>query len=207
VSGPPGCVASTPSRVVACRRPCLRVARASGVDDVAGVTILGLPACVDEPVLDRRAPRVGGTLGCATRVHRGLGALCTPIVPRTPLLADAGRRALVLLDGRLLDECLHLVVQVPRLGRRGGGHGPQQRRGGDELLARSRGRVWIVDIEVSVDTITSFPAQLTRVFATRRGFSRDGGLEQPHRPVLFCQFGFELACLGQLRVDVGPPRW
>jgi hypothetical protein len=111
-------------------------------------------------------------------------------------LADAGRRALVLLDGRLLDECLRLAVQVLRLGRRGGGHGPQQHRGGDELLARSRGRVWIVDIEVSVDTITVLPAQLTRVFAARRGFSRDGGSEQPHRPVLFCQFGFELACLG-----------
>jgi hypothetical protein len=73
-------------------------------------------------------------------------------------LADAGRRALGLLDGRLLDECLRLAVQVPRLGRRGGGHGPQQRRGGDELLARSQGRVWIVDIEVGVDAIAGLPA-------------------------------------------------
>jgi hypothetical protein len=54
------------------------------------------------------------------------------------LLVDAGRRAFGLLDGRLLDERLRLAVQVPRLGRRGGGHGLQQRCSCDELLARSR---------------------------------------------------------------------
>jgi hypothetical protein len=43
------------------------------------------------------------------------------IVPRVPLLADAGRRALGLLDGRLLDERLHLAVQVSRLGCRRAG--------------------------------------------------------------------------------------
>jgi hypothetical protein len=48
-----------------------------------------------------------------------------PIVPRVPLLADAGRRALVLLDDRLLDERLRLTVQVSRFGCRGGGHCPQ----------------------------------------------------------------------------------
>jgi hypothetical protein len=39
-------------------------------------------------------------------------------------------------------------------------------------------------------------AQLTRAFATRSGFSRDGGTEQPHRAVFFCQLGLELSCLG-----------
>jgi hypothetical protein len=45
---------------------------------------------------------------------RGLAA---PVVPRAPLLTDAGRQAFGLLDGRLLDERLRLAVQVPRLGR------------------------------------------------------------------------------------------
>jgi hypothetical protein len=87
------------------------------------------------------------------------------------------------LDGRLLDECLHFAVQVPRFWRRGGGHGPQQCRGSDELLARSRGRVWIVDVEVGVDAIAGLPAQLMRAFAARGGFSSDRGTEQPHRAI------------------------
>jgi hypothetical protein len=70
-------------------------------------------------------PGLAGALSYTTRVHRGLEALRTPIVLRAPLLADAGRRAFGLLDGRLLDECLRLAVQVPRLRRQGGGHGPQ----------------------------------------------------------------------------------
>jgi hypothetical protein len=65
--------------------------------------------------------------------------LRAPIVPRAPLLADAGRRVFGLLDGRLLDERLRLAVQVPRFRGRRGGHGPQQCRGSDELLARSWG--------------------------------------------------------------------
>jgi hypothetical protein len=93
--------------------------------------------------------------------------LRTPIIPRTPLLADAGRRASGLLDGRLLDERLLLTVQVPRLGRRRGGHGPQQCCGGNELLARSRGRIRIVDVEVGVDAIAGLSTQLTRAFAAR----------------------------------------
>jgi hypothetical protein len=121
-------------------------------------------------------------------------------------LADAGHRAFGLLDGRLLDERLRLAVQVPRLGRRRGGHGPQQCRGGDEILARSWGHIWGVDVEIGVDAIAGLSAQLTRAFATRGGFPRDGGAKQPHRAVLFRQLGLELARLGQLRVDVGPPR-
>jgi hypothetical protein len=38
------------------------------------------------------------------------------VVLRVPLLVNAGRGALSLLHGRLLDERLRLAVQVPRLG-------------------------------------------------------------------------------------------
>jgi hypothetical protein len=131
-------------------------------------------------------------------------ALHTPVVPRAPLLADAGRRAFGLLDGRLLDERLRLAVQVPSLGRRWGGHGLQQCRGGDELLACSRRRVRVVDVEVGINAIAGLPAQLPRAFAARGCFPRNGGAKQPHRAVLFRQLGLELARLGQLRVDVGP---
>jgi hypothetical protein len=58
-------------------------------------------------------------------MYRGFRPLRATIIPRVPLLTDAGRRALGLLDGRLLDERLRLTVQVPRLGCRGSGHGPQ----------------------------------------------------------------------------------
>jgi hypothetical protein len=104
----------------------------------------------------------------------------------------------------LLDERLRLAVQVPRLGRRGGGHGPQQRRGGNELLACSRGRVRVVDVEVSVDAIAGLSAQLACSFAARGGFPGDGGPKQPHRAVLLRVLGFKLVRLSQLCVDVGP---
>jgi hypothetical protein len=39
------------------------------------------------------------------------------VVPRAPLLTDAGRRAFSMLNGRLLDERLRLAVLVSRLGR------------------------------------------------------------------------------------------
>jgi hypothetical protein len=71
-------VAPTPSRVVARHRPCLRVARPPSVDDVAGVAILGLPARVEDPVLDRRVPWVGGAFRCTSRVYRWFGALPPP---------------------------------------------------------------------------------------------------------------------------------
>jgi hypothetical protein len=75
------------------------------------------------------------------------------VVPRTALLVYARRQALGLLHGRLLDESLRLVVQVSHLGRRGRGHGPEQRRSCDELLTRAWWRVWVVDIEVGVDAL------------------------------------------------------
>jgi hypothetical protein len=115
VSGPPGYRSARPVEGGR-HRPRLRVACPSGVDDFVGVAILGLPARVKESLLGRRAPRVGRTLRCTSRMHRWLGALRTPVVQRAPLLADAGRRAFGLLDGRLLDERLRLAVQVPRLG-------------------------------------------------------------------------------------------
>jgi hypothetical protein len=73
-------------------------------------------------------------------------------------------------------------------------------------MARSWGRVWVVDVEVEVDALAGLLAKLTRAFATPRGFSGDGGSKQPHHAVLLRELGFELACLSQLRVDVGPPR-
>jgi hypothetical protein len=169
-----------------------------------GIAILGLPARVEEPLFGRRAPRVGGALCCSTRVYRGFGALRAPIVLHLPLLADAGRRALGLLNGGLLDERLRLTVQVPRLGCRRRGHGRQQRRSGDELMARSWGRIWVVYVEVGVDAVACLPAQFMRAFAACGGFLRDGGAKQPHCAVFFRQLGLELARLGQLRVDVGP---
>jgi hypothetical protein len=88
-----------------------------GVDDVASVTVLGLSARVKDPLPDRRAPWVGGAFRRTSRVHRWFGALRTPVVPCAPLLTDAGRRALGLLNDPLLDESLRLTMQVPCLGR------------------------------------------------------------------------------------------
>jgi hypothetical protein len=55
------------------------------------------------------------------------------------------------LHGRLLDERLLLAMQVSCLGRRGCGHGPEQRRGCDKLLACARWCVRVVDVEICVD--------------------------------------------------------
>jgi hypothetical protein len=111
------------------------------------------------------------------------------------------------LDGLLLNKRLRLAVQVSRLGRRGGGHGPQQHRGSNELLACSRGRARIVDVEVGVDAIVGLSAQLARAFIALGSFPGDGGSKQPHRAVLLRELGLKLARLSQLRIDVGPPRW
>jgi hypothetical protein len=100
------------------------------------------------------------------------------------------------LHGRLLNERLRHTVLVLRFGRRGSGHGSQQCRSCDDLLARSRGRVWVVDVEASVDAVARLPAQLTRTFATRGSFSNDGGAKQSDRAVLLRKLGRELACLG-----------
>jgi hypothetical protein len=106
---------------------------------------------------------------------------------------NAGRRALGLLHSRLLDERLCLTVQVLCLGRRGSGHGSQQCRGCDEILACTRGRVRVVDVEVSVDVVARLPAQLARAFAARGSFSSDGGAKQSHHVILLRKLGLELA--------------
>jgi hypothetical protein len=62
-------IAPNPSGVVARRCPCLRVARPPGVDDVASVSILGLPARIKDPRLDWRAPLVGGLPRRAARMY------------------------------------------------------------------------------------------------------------------------------------------
>jgi hypothetical protein len=73
-------------------------------------------------------------------------------------------------------------------------------------LARSRGRVWVVDVEVDVDALAGLLAHLACAFAARGGLPGDGGSKQPHRAVLLCELGFELMHLSQLLVDVGRPR-
>jgi hypothetical protein len=100
------------------------------------------------------------------------------------------------LHGRLLDESLHLAVQVSRLGCRGGWHGSQQCRGCHELLACSWGRACVVDVEVGVDALARLLAQLTRASVAHGGFSSDGGAKQSHRVVLLRKLGLELARLG-----------
>jgi hypothetical protein len=77
---------------------------------MAGIAVPCLPARVEEPFFNRRASRVCGALRRSACVHRGFAPLRAPIAPRVPLLADARRRALGLLDGRLLDERLRLSV-------------------------------------------------------------------------------------------------
>jgi hypothetical protein len=89
------------------------------------------------------------------------------VVPRTALLVYAGCRAFGLLHSRLLDVSLHLAVQVTRLRCRGRVHGSEQRRCCNELLARARWHVRIVDVEVGVDTLTGLVAQLAHTFAAR----------------------------------------
>jgi hypothetical protein len=96
--------------VVACRRPCLCVARLPGVDDVASVAVLGLPARVKDPLLGQHSTLVGRLSRRAARVNRRLGVVHAPVVPRASLLADARRRALSLLHDRLLNERLRLAV-------------------------------------------------------------------------------------------------
>jgi hypothetical protein len=117
------------------------------------------------------------------------------VISRAALVANEGRRAFDLLHGRLLDERLRLAMQVLRLECRGSGHGSEQRRGCDELLARSRGRVRVVDVEVGVDALAGLPAQLALAFATRESFSSDGGAKQSYRAVLLHELSLELARL------------
>jgi hypothetical protein len=103
--------------VVAYHRPHLRVARPTGVDDVAGVAVLGLFVRVKDSLPDRRSALVGRLSCCAVRMGARLPALGVVVVLHAAWLAHVGRRALGQLNGRLLDERLRLTVQVPGLGR------------------------------------------------------------------------------------------
>jgi hypothetical protein len=98
--------------VVAYHRSRLRVARPAGVDDVAGVAVLGLLARVKDSLPDCHSALVVRLPCHAVRVDRRLPALGVAVVPHTARLAHAGRRALGLLNGRLLDERLRLTMQV-----------------------------------------------------------------------------------------------
>jgi hypothetical protein len=81
-------VVPTPSRVVACRRSRIRLARTPSVDDVAGVAVQR-PARVEEPLLGWRAPRVGGSSRRFTCMDRGFAPLYGPVALCVPLLEDA----------------------------------------------------------------------------------------------------------------------
>jgi hypothetical protein len=107
--------------VIAHRCLCLRVTLPAGVYDVAGVTILGLPACVKDPLPDRCSALVGWLPCCAARVDERLLALSAAVAPHTTLLAYAVCRAFSMLHGRLLDEGLHLAVQLRASGVEGAG--------------------------------------------------------------------------------------
>jgi hypothetical protein len=66
-----------------------------------------------------------------------------------------------------------------------------------------RGRVRIVDVEVSVDALAGLPAQLTHAFDACGGLSSDGGAKQSYRAVLLRELCLELVRLSQLHIDVG----
>jgi hypothetical protein len=117
-------VAPAPSWVVAYHRPRLRIAHPAGIDDVAGVTILGLSARVKDLLPDRHSTLVGRLPRRTACVNRRFRTLPSAVIPRAALLATAGRQALDLLYGRLVDERLRLAVQVLCLKCRGGRHGP-----------------------------------------------------------------------------------
>jgi hypothetical protein len=140
---------------------------------MTGVTVLGLPARIKDPLPDRRSTLVGWLPRCAACVNGRLLALGAAVVPRAALLAYAVRRALSLLHGRLLNESMRLAVQVSRLEHQGRGHGPKQRRSCDELLTRAWWHVWVDNVEVSVDALAVLLSQLAHAFAARRGFSGD----------------------------------
>jgi hypothetical protein len=76
-------VAPTPSRVVAHRYSRVRLARAPGVDDVAGVAVQR-PACVKEPFLGRRASLVGGSPRRSSCVDRGFTPGAAPSSRASP---------------------------------------------------------------------------------------------------------------------------
>jgi hypothetical protein len=61
--------------------------------------------------------------------------------------------------------------------RASGVEGAGMARGRGELLARSWGRAWVVDVEVGVDALAGLLAQLARAFAARGGFPSESAME------------------------------
>jgi hypothetical protein len=123
--------------VVARCRSCLRVTLSAGVYDVAGVTVLGLSAHIKDSLPDRRSALVGQLPRGTVRVDGCLLALSTAVVPLVALLTYVRCRAFGLLHGRLLDEGLHLAVQVTNLECQGRGHGSEQRCYRNEILTHA----------------------------------------------------------------------
>jgi hypothetical protein len=72
---------------------------------------------VKDSLPDRQSALVGHLPCCAVQMGRRLPVLDVAVVPHTTWLAHVGRRALHLLNGRLLDERLRLAVKVLGLGR------------------------------------------------------------------------------------------
>jgi hypothetical protein len=105
--------------MVARHRSRLRVTLSPGVYDVVGVHILGLSASVKDPLPHRRPTLVRWSSCGANCVDGLLQVMCVIVVLCAGLMAYAGRRALGLLHGLLLDEGLSDAVQVAYLGRRG----------------------------------------------------------------------------------------
>jgi hypothetical protein len=64
-----------------------------------------------------------------------------------------------------------------------------------QLLARSRGRVRVVDVEVGVDAFAGLLARLARAFAARESFPSDGGTKQLYCVVLLLELSLEFARL------------
>jgi hypothetical protein len=93
-------VAPAPPGVIAYRRSFLRIARSAGVDDVAGVVVLGLPARVKDSLPDRCSTLVGRLSRRTACMNGRFWALRSAVIPRAALLANAGRRAFGLLHGR-----------------------------------------------------------------------------------------------------------
>jgi hypothetical protein len=81
-------------------------------------------------------------------------------------------------------------------------HGQEQHRRRDELLTGSGWHVWVVHIDVGVDTLTGLPSRLSGAFITWQGFFCDGGVQEPHLSLLLHLLCLELTGLSQLCDDV-----
>jgi hypothetical protein len=189
----PTVVATTPPRVVAHRRSRLRVAPSLGIQDVAGIAVVGLDARVKDPLPDWRPALVRWPSRCAACVDGRVLVLCIAVALRVGLMAYAGHGALGLLHDRLFDKGLRLAAQVACFRRRWFGHGSEQRCHCDELLTCPGRRVRVVDVEVGIDALTGLPARLSHVFAAPRLLPR-WWLARAAPAILICEFSLEVAC-------------